>query len=816
VNTFSVAELIACLVLAHVSLHGVGTDNGYTRVSVTCRFSRHTLQCTCSLYVLLSLYQQLGSGKREALATLSLRARQKKGRPLRLAIDISIWLFQVESGQGGPNPALRTLYYRLQRLLALCIAPLFVFDGPDKPLKRHQKKVVGQGGSFLIAKAKRLMTLFGFQFIQAPGEAEAQCAILNKMGVVDAVLSEDVDTLMFGCPLMLRNMSGEGRSKTPTHVNVYCSEAIKKENRLDRQGMILIALLSGGDYFLAGIPKCGIKIACEIARAGFGTDLCSLCDDDEEGYHEWRERLRYELATNESGYFTSKHKALTIPDSFPDRKILGHYKAPTVTTPAGIDEISRTINWTAEPQIGELREFVASEFDWTEASGASKFIRGLAPALVPWCLVNDTKQTANMKRHVALAAKSNSLQRRHFDTGGVSELRLEIVPAGIVGIDLTKEVAVSDCDTVANGSDAEWEETQAGVQEEAIAVTSSTVRIFATYDPKKTERLWVSEDLIKSGLLEIWIAWKARSMDATHAQEDASTSKQGPITSYFKAVKSSTIQRPPEAIPKTTLAVTSVLSTTQTAKAQTRSNARKHPNTMAGICINPWTLASNDIIPKQQQVRKGPSRGDYTRMATNNRYQSDSHDDATTISKLNCPESQVSAIASYDSVSRSLSDIIQVDLNRNIVGSDARVPLPPAMNATPRKKRAKAKLSRSYTAPVSYPSRHGDYPETSSPRSDTALLIAEPEQRKSSTDYHESQYKGQRPLIDIQGMKASTKSVIISSVLDPASSAPVTTRQNVLLCESLEGSWRPYSDGERLPRTPRRFSSVDVIDLTKS
>ena len=106
----------------------------------------------------------------------------------------------------------------------------------------------------------------------APGEAEAECALLQREGIVDAVLSEDVDTLMFGSGLTLRNWSSEGRgNKSPTHVSAYYSKATKVgKSGLDREGMILVALMSGGDYITEGIPGCGIKAACEAARAGFG------------------------------------------------------------------------------------------------------------------------------------------------------------------------------------------------------------------------------------------------------------------------------------------------------------------------------------------------------------------------------------------------------------------------------------------------------------------------------------------------------------------------------------------------------------------
>lgn len=39
---------------------------------------------------------------------------------------------------------------------------------------------------------------------QAPGEAEAELAYLNRIGVIDAVLSDDVDNFLFGARMVIR------------------------------------------------------------------------------------------------------------------------------------------------------------------------------------------------------------------------------------------------------------------------------------------------------------------------------------------------------------------------------------------------------------------------------------------------------------------------------------------------------------------------------------------------------------------------------------------------------------------------------------
>jgi holliday junction resolvase YEN1 len=174
-----------------------------------------------------------------------------------VAVDTSIWSFQIQSGKKGSNPALRTFYYRLCRLLKLNINPIFVFEGSQKPpFKRNQPAKSGQ--HFETKALKALVHAFGFVTWDSPGEAEAECALLQKRGVVDLVITEDVDALMFGAEKVAREIPEKNRS----HVCLY--ENVEERIGLDKDGLVLVAMMSGGDYLPAGVPKCGPKIAVEV------------------------------------------------------------------------------------------------------------------------------------------------------------------------------------------------------------------------------------------------------------------------------------------------------------------------------------------------------------------------------------------------------------------------------------------------------------------------------------------------------------------------------------------------------------------------
>lgn len=505
--------------------------------------------------LVLRIYSQIGVGERIALSKLAVNHHERNNRPLRIAIDISIWNFQVQSGRGGTNPALRILYYRMLKLLLLGIKPLFVFDGPNKPPFKRNKKTGFHGASLPNYLTKQLLKLFGFPFHTAPGEAEAECALLQKAGIVDAVMSEDVDTLMFGSTMTMRNWSSEGTrgNKSPTHINLYTAEAVKEgAANLDSDGMVLIALMSGGDYIPAGIPRCGIKTACEAARAGFGHELCRLTKEDKEGLREFRERLQYELETNESGFFRSKHKAMQIREDFPDMAVLRYYTRPVVSLADGILRLSSEINWDAQVDIPGLRNFVVEAFEWSGLSGAKKFIRGLSPALLGHRLrergstyreISENAKTQKQEEKILISSICG--RRAHFATDATPELRVVYTPITIVGLDLSSEENDAVPAEVCSDSEAEAERATDSVDDETQPIKSGKSKGKAQYDPALPEKLWVLEAYVKLGVPSIVDSWeeamKLPNKPRARGQTKMSTvrNKQPPIDSFLKVSKAS-------------------------------------------------------------------------------------------------------------------------------------------------------------------------------------------------------------------------------------------------------------------------------------
>ncbi|KAI6900127.1 hypothetical protein KC318_g8741 [Hortaea werneckii] len=494
------------------------------------------------------LLRELRPAPRTSLALLSSNHYTTHSQPLRLAIDISIWLFQIQSGKGGSNPALRTFYYRLLRLLTLNVHPLFVFDGPNKPVFKRNKKVGGPGvkvASVPEFLAKQLLKQFGFPWHVAPGEAEAECAVLQREGLVDAVLSEDVDTLMFGCGVTLRSWNAEGAAGNaggrgakgngpPTHVSVYREEETRERSGgIDPPGMVLVALMSGGDYLPEGIPGCGPKVACDAARAGFGTELCGLGRKDREGLARWRERLEREIRTNESKFFSRRNPSFTLPEGFPNKEVLGYYTHPCVSSPEKLERLRRTLKWDQEIDFPALREFAKDAFDWRCITGARKFIKNLAPAMLVRELRLRGEKAENehpehpdheeyQKETEETLVKAIHGTRTHPSVDSALELRISFVPSSLVSLDLSLEeeddeiLPPSASQTPADDNN-ETPSPTSDSESESVAPpppTSPTKkRTFKPYDPDLPEKVWILKPFLQLGCPLLVEDWEASSRD---------------------------------------------------------------------------------------------------------------------------------------------------------------------------------------------------------------------------------------------------------------------------------------------------------------
>ncbi len=193
------------------------------------------------------------------------------------------------------------LFYRTTSLMEEGLKLAFVFDGkaPEIKQKTWEKRTQVKAEASLRLKeateaenmedmrkyasrtailtpemkeeAKKLLKALGLPVIQAPSEGEAQTAYMVKSGKAYASVSQDYDNLIFGCPLLIRNLSIEGKRKK---AGKFAYQTVKPEMLLlsevlsnlksDLDQLIVLAILVGTDYNPGGVkgigPKKGLKL----------------------------------------------------------------------------------------------------------------------------------------------------------------------------------------------------------------------------------------------------------------------------------------------------------------------------------------------------------------------------------------------------------------------------------------------------------------------------------------------------------------------------------------------------------------------------
>ena len=221
---------------------------------------------------------------------LSIIRQRDTGEPLR-------------DSKGRITSHLSGAFYRNIRLLENGIKPIFVIDGPppsfkmkvlrerDKTrdeAKRKWKDAVEKGekekimtyaqGALKVTKdmvndAKELLIAMGIPCIQAPSEGEAQAGLLVQNEDAYAVGSQDIDSIMFGAPRMIRNLSITGKRKLPrqqTWIEIKPEliklEKVLSELELTREQLVVLGILVGTDYNLGGIKGIGPKGALKLVK----------------------------------------------------------------------------------------------------------------------------------------------------------------------------------------------------------------------------------------------------------------------------------------------------------------------------------------------------------------------------------------------------------------------------------------------------------------------------------------------------------------------------------------------------------------------
>jgi flap endonuclease-1 len=114
-----------------------------------------------------------------------------------------------------------------------------------------------------IEDVKTLLTLMGIPVINAPCEAEAQCAELVKSGKVYATGTEDMDALTFGTPIILRKLTMPESAKEKV-IEINVSKVLSGLD-LTYEQFVDFCILCGCDY-CESIKGIGPKTALKLLR----------------------------------------------------------------------------------------------------------------------------------------------------------------------------------------------------------------------------------------------------------------------------------------------------------------------------------------------------------------------------------------------------------------------------------------------------------------------------------------------------------------------------------------------------------------------
>lgn len=110
----------------------------------------------------------------------------------------------------------------------------------------------------MISQIQTLLRHFGIPYITAPMEAEAQCAKLAELNLVDGIITDDSDVFLFGGKQCYKNIFNDSK-----YAECFVLADVDRELSLTRDRLISLAYLLGSDYTI-GLPGVGPVVALEL------------------------------------------------------------------------------------------------------------------------------------------------------------------------------------------------------------------------------------------------------------------------------------------------------------------------------------------------------------------------------------------------------------------------------------------------------------------------------------------------------------------------------------------------------------------------
>ncbi|WVN86547.1 flap endonuclease 1 [Cryptococcus depauperatus CBS 7841] len=396
------------------------------------------------------------------------------GRKVAIDASMSIYQFLIavrqQDGQmlmnesGDVTSHLMGFFYRTIRMVDHGIKPCYIFDGKPPELKgnvlakrfarrdeakegeeeaketgtvedidklsRRQVRVTREHNE----ECKKLLELMGIPVVTAPGEAEAQCAELARKGKVYAAGSEDMDTLTFHTPVLLRHLTFSEAKKMPIS-EIHLDVALKDLDMTMDQ-FIELCILLGCDYLepCKGIgPKTALRLMREHKSLekivehirGKMSERAEELKALEEEESEAEESLKQDNDDESPKKKTPSKKkkvgsaGMQIPEIWPWEEAKQLFLKPDV-----IKGDDLTLEWN-QPDVEGLVEFLCRDKGFNEErvrAGAAKLARMLT-AKQQGRLDGffTAKPKDSIEKETATGKNGKSIKRKADENGGMKK-----------------------------------------------------------------------------------------------------------------------------------------------------------------------------------------------------------------------------------------------------------------------------------------------------------------------------------------------------------------------------------------------------------
>ncbi|XP_063248456.1 DNA excision repair protein ERCC-5 [Prinia subflava] len=261
--------------------------------------------------------------------------------------------------------------------------------------KQQQERVASSVTGQMFLESQELLRLFGIPYIEAPTEAEAQCAMLDLTDQTSGTITDDSDVWLFGGRHVYKNFFSQDK-----YVEYYQCVDFQNELGLDRSKLINLAYLLGSDY-TEGIPNVGFVTAMEILNEFPGHGLEPLLK-----FTEWWNEAQKNKKVQPNPHDTKvkkKLRELQLYSGFPNPAVAEAYLKPVV------DESRGSFIW-GKPDVEQIREFCKDHFGWTRTK-----IDGILLPVMKQLNLQQTQLRIDsffrLEQHEKQAIKSQRLRR---------------------------------------------------------------------------------------------------------------------------------------------------------------------------------------------------------------------------------------------------------------------------------------------------------------------------------------------------------------------------------------------------------------------